>query len=377
MMVFKHKVTCAALVAGLILLAVAPSSVHATMTIVSICPGMPIQPRGPVFEPGGIILTAFDRRNLWAYNIDRGTRFPLEGIAPCIDNCHLSFDARWITTLDARSGSHLKIRLDGAQHTILANDASEIQWWDDDTLLIWTPDQRAYLQHEDGAIELFSNPRGIVSIQPGGYRALRLAFDGENFTRMLVNLLDENGGTVPLGIDLSNFNAASWSPRGEWLAYVAPVEHNGNTGGELFGIRAGETIPIQWTDFTHNGGAVRINGLARRDLSWSPDGTRLALWILPLVDDPETARATIHILDINTGAIYHYCGYATAQHTPNTPRLVWSPDGSHLAFSGEIPDSTRGYLLLTLDTISGIFTELSSGVFPALGRPDVIAWGLR
>lgn len=376
MMLLKYKLKCATFIAGFILLAVARPSVHATITIEPICPGMAIQPRGPVFEPGGIILTAFDRRNLWAYNIDRSTRFPLEGIAPCIDNCHLSFDARWITTLDTRTGGYQRMRLDGAHRTVLVNDASEIQWWDDDTLLIWTPDQRAYLQHEGGAIELLPNPRGIVSIQPGGYQALRLAFDGENFIRMLVDLLDENGGTIPLGIDLSNFNAASWSPRGEWLAYVAPVDHNGNTSGELFGIRTGESTPIQWTNFTQNGGAVRINGLARRDLSWSPDGTRLAFWILPL-DNPETARATIHILDINTGAIYHYCDYTTAQHTPNTPRLVWSPDSSHLAFSGEIPGSTRGYLLLTLDTISGIFTELSSGVFPALGRPDVIAWGLR
>lgn len=374
MRVFKHAFRCVAYIAGFIFLTATPP-VHASATIESICPGVGIQTRGVVFEPGGIILTAFDRRNLWAYNIDRSTRFPLEGIAPCMDNCHLSFDARWITTLDARTGGYQRMRLDGAQRTALVNDASEIQWWDDDTLLIWTPDQRAYLRHEDGAIEPLPDTRGLVSIQPGGYAALRLAFDGENFTRQLVNLLDEDGHAIALGVDLPGFNAASWSPRGEWLAFIAPVDRNGSTGGELFGIRTGDLIPTQWTDFHHNGGAVRINGLARRDLSWSPDGTRLAFWVRPV--DNDRAPAIIHILDTISGIIRQYCDYATAGHTPNTPRLVWSPDGGHLAFSGELSGSTRGYLLLTLDTISGVFTELSSGVFPALGRPDVIAWGLR
>jgi len=56
--------------------------------------------------------------------------------------------------------------------------------------------------------------------------------------------------------------------------------------------------------------------------------------------------------------------------------LIWSPDGTHIAFGGNIPGDDKGYLLLALDTETGIFTELSNGIFPALGTSDVIAWGL-
>jgi hypothetical protein len=72
-----------------------------------------------------------------------------------------------------------------------------------------------------------------------------------------------------------------------------------------------------------------------------------------------------------------YCGYSTTEHTPNPPRLIWSPDSTHLAFGGNVPADDKGYLLLALDTTTGIFTELSNGLFPALGTADPVAWGLR
>ena len=59
-----------------------------------------------------------------------------------------------------------------------------------------------------------------------------------------------------------------------------------------------------------------------------------------------------------------------------TPRLQWSPDGTHLAFGGNIPADDKGYLLLSLDTDSGVVTELSDGIFPVVGTADVIAWGV-
>ena len=94
--------------------------------------------------------------------------------------------------------------------------------------------------------------------------------------------------------------------------------------------------------------------------------------------DPEanTGNAVIHILDVATGATTVYCGYATTEHTPNPPRLVWSPDSTHIAFGGNVTGDERGYLLLALDTETGVITELSEGIYPALGTPDVVAWGL-
>ncbi|MDQ7036624.1 MAG: hypothetical protein Q9P01_17875 [Anaerolineae bacterium] len=65
----------------------------------------------------------------------------------------------------------------------------------------------------------------------------------------------------------------------------------------------------------------------------------------------------------------------STDHTPNTPRLVWSPDGTHIAFAGNVRGDNKGTLLLALNIETGIFTELSDGIFPAMGQADVYAWG--
>jgi hypothetical protein len=89
-----------------------------------------------------------------------------------------------------------------------------------------------------------------------------------------------------------------------------------------------------------------------------------------------TASAVLHVLDVQSGVIHQYCGVTTAGHTPNPPRLAWSPDGTHLAFAA-VPTGQTQALLLALDVRAGTFTVLSSGVPPIYGRPDVIGWGIR
>lgn len=361
---------------------------EATDALTSVCPGVGIQQRAPNFEPGGIILTTFDRSAIWVYNIDRDTRYPLPDTAPCGKNCHLSRDARWITYFNAQSNTVDKMRLDGTERTLLARDATEVQWWSEDTLLIWTPSQEAYLRPENGSDRELLNTLGVVNVQPGGHWALLLEQRGGDFTRVLTNLEMQDVGwaaaeePVELGIEQRYFSAAAWSPDGEWLAFTAPGIPDptvGVTGSEIFGIRPGDKQAVQWTDLTSAYGAVRINGHAPGELSWSPDRTRIAFWVIELLGpDPEqnTGNAVIHILDVTTGITSVYCGYSTVEHTPNPPRLVWSPDGTHVAFGGNVPGDDKGYLLLVLDTSTGVFTELSAGIYPALGSPDVIAWGL-
>jgi hypothetical protein len=41
-----------------------------------------------------------------------------------------------------------------------------------------------------------------------------------------------------------------------------------------------------------------------------------------------------------------------------------------------VPGDDRGYLLLALNVETGIFTELSEGIYPTLGGPNPVAWGL-
>lgn len=358
-----------------------------TGILTEICPPVGIQQRAAVYEPGGIILTTFDRTSIWVYNIDLNSRYPLPDTAPCSTNCHLSQDSRWITFFDADTRTFGKMRLDGTERTLLAENATEVEWWAEDVLLVWTPTHEAYLRQEQDTEREYLNVERIVSFQPGGYWGLRIEQDSDAFFRTLVNteilgLAEVTGQLVVLGPDSRYFNAAAWSPDGSWLAYSAADVYDPNAniaGAEIFAIQPGDAEPVKWTDLNKTYGAVRINGHSPGDLSWSPDGTHIAFWVIELTgSSPEsnTGHAVIHVLDIITGNINAYCGYATTEHTPNPPRLVWSPEGTHLVFGGNIPGDDQGYLLLALNTADGVFTQLSEGVYPALGNADAIAWGL-
>jgi len=208
------------------------------------------------------------------------------------------------------------------------------------------------------------------------------------FRRVLVNLETVNQDdveeqVVTLGLDTAYFNALSWSPTGDTLAYISRGAVDSGTniaGAELFLVRPGEFVPQQATYLSSDYGATRINGRALGELSWSPDGTRIAFWVIELLGsnvENNTGHAVIHTLDVNTGEVTVYCGFSTNDHTPNPPQLIWSPDSSHIAFGANIPGDDRGSLLLAMNLADGSFTELSDGIYPALGSPDVIAWGFR
>jgi WD40 repeat protein len=377
-------VCCFIVICGLSIL---PATVSANGTLIDVCPPVGIQQRTPDFHPGGIILTTFDNSDIWVYNVDRDMRYPLPDTAPCGTNCHISYDFRWISYLNTEERAFGKMRLDGTQRTFLTRDANDVSWWAEDTLLVWTSAHEAYLRTENSEEREILNVQGVVNIQPGGYWGLRIEHQDEEFIRVLVNTKTQDlawvtGQRIVLGNDVRYFNAASWSPDGQMMAFTAPHTYDSNagiTGAELFTIAPGDDQPIQWTDFNSVYGAVRINGHATGELSWSPDSSHLAFWVMEMIGpDPESnaGNAVIHILDTNSGNINVYCGFATTENTPNPPSLVWSPDGSHLVFGGNVPGDDKGYLLLALDIGEGTFTELSDGIFPALGNPGVIAWGL-
>jgi WD40 repeat protein len=359
---------------------------QADAAVTKLCPAVGIQPRGAQFQPGGIILTSFDKSAIWVYNIDNGRRYPLPDTAPCGHNCHLSPDASWLTYFNDPTNTFNKMRLDGTQRSLVALNAAEVSWWDANTLLVWTPGKGAYLQQEGSDQRQYLNVHNAISVQPGGHYGVIVEPKDDGFQRALVDL-DLRGlegisdERVNLGVDVAYFNAQSWSPDGHWLAYVAPVDAGkGYIGGEIFGIHPGDTAAIQWTRLIALYGAERINGVSVGELSWSPDGTRIAFWVTEITGPDVTANlgnAVIHILDVTTGTLTVYCGFATNRQTPNPPSLVWSPDGTHLAFGGGLPNDNSGYYLLALDVSSGQITSLSQGIYPVLGSPDVIAWGIR
>ena len=356
-------------------------------TFTQVCPGTPLETRTPDFQPGGIILTAFDKSGLWVYNIDNSSRYPLPDTRPCNRQCRLSPDARWITYIDPLTAAIGKMRLDGTQRTPLSDYALDIEWWPDNRLFIWTPGHQGYWRAEESSDINFVDVSSIVSIQPGGHWGLYIEQTGDTFTRSLLNLDTRGlqgiaGNQVMLGEDTPYFNATSWSPDGSQFAYAAPVIYDDNVqleGAELFVAMPDQGQIQQLTDLNETYGAVRINGGLRADLSWSPDGTHIAFWVIELLGpdfEANTGSARIHVVDTLTQDVRVYCGFSTDEHTPDPPRLHWSPGGTHIAFAGNVPADDKGYLLLTLDIETGVFTELSDGVFPALGKADVVTWGL-
>jgi len=345
-----------------------------------------IQARPADFQPGGIILTAFDSQNLWVYDIDRATRYPLPETRPCLSNCRLSPDSQWLTYINPETTALSRMRLDGTQRSsLVAGGASDVFWWSTDKLLIWTPDHRAYLREID-ALDVESSREylpadRLISIQPGGFYGIRLDRANDQIVRTLVNTADSAQPPVRLAVDEPYFNAYAWSLDGGQLLYVGRGAYDETAqiaGAELYLLRPGDAIPRQLTSFSRIYGAVRIGGYNTNALSWSPDGTRVAFWLIELLGPnpaENVGQAQIHVLDVASGQLTAYCGFVTDEHTPNPSSLAWSPDGTHLALVGNVPGDDRGYLLLALNVDSGVFTELSEGVFPALGRPDVTAWG--
>ncbi len=357
---------------------------RAQTDITKVCPSTGIEDRAGTFTPGGIILTTFDKSAIWVYNIDSGRRYPLPDTAPCGSNCNLSPDKTWITFFNDPTNTFNIMHLDGTGRALVSLNAAEVRWWNPTTYLIWTPAKQVYLQTIGTDEREYLDAHNVISVQPGGRYGLQVTPKDDFFERSLVNLQlrglqGVSDNPVDLGADKAYFDAQSWSPDGQWLAYVAPVRMDGGqVSSEIFAIQPGDDAPTQWTHLTAAYGAERINGVAVGELSWSPDGKRIAFWMTPITGADVTAnlgQAVIHILDVGTGAVTAYCGYSTSNQTPNPPRLVWSPDGTTLAFGGDVPGDSSGYHLLAMDVSSGAITSLSVGIVPVFGSPDVVAWG--
>ncbi|MFN8380039.1 MAG: hypothetical protein U0452_15350 [Anaerolineae bacterium] len=345
----------------------------------SICPTPPPLASGPAADlPGGQIVTAFDASAIWIYDVAQNARYPLGDTTPCAGACRLSPDGTELLYLYHATNAFNRMRLDGAVRSMVAEYAGQVEWWNPDQFLVFTPGHTIFLLNPaTGFREPLPGP-GVVSIQPGGLWAMTIAESAGQPVRALRDLSVETVtalSNLPLAPDRMYQNAAAWSPAGDWLAFVAPV---GATSSEIFGVQPGTFAPVRWTNITAEAGPIRINGQATGELSWSPDGSKVAFWVIPLNGDPldaPTQPAVIHILDVESGEVTSLCGYQTTNHTPNPPHLVWSPDSTSLAFADDA-GGTKG-ALIAVNVESGDFHALTSGVAAVNGPANLIAWGVK
>ena len=152
-----------------------------------VCPVEARVRREAQFQPGGLILTAFDRSGLWVVDIDGRVRYPLDNTRLCGTNCRLSPDATSVTYLDGEEETYRRMTLDGIyRETLYEDTANDVLYWSPDTLLVYTAGKRAYLQNANGSrVEI--DMSSILSIQPGGLWALALDYRDGVFVRQLLN----------------------------------------------------------------------------------------------------------------------------------------------------------------------------------------------
>lgn len=353
--------------------------------ITQFCTGAGLQPRPADFPQTGIILTTWNRETMWAYDLVRDVRYPIPDTTPCGTNCHLTPDGLSISYHDSNQGGIGLMWLNGGNRRVLLQGATEVEWWNDERLLVWSSSNTPYLVDVGGTEREYLDLTGLISLQPNGYWGvtLHMGDDGE-FQTQLINAQDQ-AQVVALGVDEAYYNAHVWSPDGRYLAIVRrETRHDEHyrRGGEIYLIEPDESLEAYpATAFTDDYGAVRIAGLSPRGLSWSPDSQKVAFWVMRRTgNQPEDITpAQLHILDVTTGETIAYCDYETTRHSPNPPRLIWSPDGEWIAFGGE--DTIRGGIstaLIALNVAEGGFYRLTMDIVAAMNNnPDVIAWGNR
>lgn len=94
---------------------------------------------------------------------------------------------------------------------------------------------------------------------------------------------------------------------------------------------------------------------------WSPDGTKIAIWISTDPESPLTDSTTnLLVLDIPTGALTDYCEF---NMWPDFNSTVWSPD-SHQILFGEVDQASGNITNYLLDIASDSLFKLEMKMLP-------------
>ncbi|MBA3869415.1 MAG: hypothetical protein H0X30_09685 [Anaerolineae bacterium] len=140
-----------------------------------------------------------------------------------------------------------------------------------------------------------------------------------------VHITDINGSSYQA---YGFFAAAAWSPNGRYLAYLQ--EHN-------FPLRIFDTKTNQYLDTSDGMASIPVD--ERKGLYWSPDGTKVAMWAVGRMAEPEpgdderTLRQLVFFDTTKTDSTNYMLpdrvdNLATVTYQPG----AWSPDSQAFAY---------------------------------------------